>query len=579
MQYSKLVDVYEKLESTSKRLEKTAFAAKLLKETDTKLIPIITLMIQGKIYPAWDDRKIGVASKLVLKAINLATGVDASKVEDEWKKTGDLGKTAENLVEKKQQQSLFRKDLEARKVFDNLEKLSTLEGLGTVNRKIQLIAELLTSASPKEAKYIIKTVLEEMRIGVGEGVLRDAIVWEHFGYTGEEGRTDEVGEEYKSYLAKVQEAYDITNDFSEVAIASRNGEKALGEIKLLPEKPIKVMLAQKVDDVAAAFEKVGKPAFVEYKYDGFRMQVHGFDGKIRIFTRRLEDVTEQFPEVIEYLKKNVKAKSFILDGEAVGYNPETKKYLPFQKVSQRIKRKYEIERMAKEYPIELNLFDIVFLDGKNLIKKEFSERRKLLEKIITEKKWNVVLAKQLISGDEKEVQQFYEDTLKLGMEGVMFKKTDAPYKPGSRVGHMVKLKPVMESLDVIITGAEWGEGKRASWITSFAIACQDESGEFVDIGRVSTGLKELKSDEGTTFSEMTELLKPLIISEKGREITMKPEIIIEVHYEEIQKSPTYSSGYALRFPRFVRLRDDKSIDEVSDISLVEELYYNQKKRR
>ena len=579
MQYSTLVDVYEKLESTSKRLEKTAFAAKLLKETDTKLIPIITLMIQGKIYPAWDDRKIGVASKLVLKAINLATGVDASKVEDEWKKTGDLGKTAENLVEKKQQQSLFRKDLEARKVFDNLEKLSTLEGLGTVNRKIQLIAELLTSASPKEAKYIIKTVLEEMRIGVGEGVLRDAIVWEHFGYTGEEGRTDEVGEEYKSYLAKVQEAYDITNDFSEVAIASRNGEKALGEIKLLPEKPIKVMLAQKVDDVAAAFEKVGKPAFVEYKYDGFRMQVHGFDGKIRIFTRRLEDVTEQFPEVIEYLKKNVKAKSFILDGEAVGYNPETKKYLPFQKVSQRIKRKYEIERMAKEYPIELNLFDIVFLDGKNLIKKEFSERRKLLEKIITEKKWNVVLAKQLISGDEKEVQQFYEDTLKLGMEGVMFKKTDAPYKPGSRVGHMVKLKPVMESLDVIITGAEWGEGKRASWITSFAIACQDESGEFVDIGRVSTGLKELKSDEGTTFSEMTELLKPLIISEKGREITMKPEIIIEVHYEEIQKSPTYSSGYALRFPRFVRLRDDKSIDEVSDISLVEELYYNQKKRR
>ena len=579
MQYSKLVDVYEKLESTSKRLEKTAFAAKLLKETDTQLIPIITLMIQGKIYPAWDDRKIGVAAKLVLKAINLATGVDASKVEHEWKKTGDLGKTAENLVEKKQQQSLFRKDLEVNKVFGNLEKLSSLEGLGTVNRKIQLIAELLTSASPKEAKYIIKTVLEEMRIGVGEGVLRDAIVWEHFGYTGDEGRTDEVGGEYKSYLAKVQEAYDITNDFSEVAIASRKGEKALGEIKLIPEKPIKVMLAQKVDDVAAAFEKVGKPAFVEYKYDGFRMQVHGFDGKIRIFTRRLEDVTEQFPEVIEYLKKNVKAKSFILDGEAVGYNPQTKKYLPFQKVSQRIKRKYEIERMAKEYPIELNLFDIVFLDGKNLIKKEFSERRKLLEKIITEKKWNVVLAKQLISGDEKEVQQFYEDTLKLGMEGVMFKKSDAPYKPGSRVGHMVKLKPVMESLDVIITGAEWGEGKRASWITSFAIACQDESGEFVEIGKVSTGLKELESDEGTTFSEMTELLKPLIISEKGRELIVKPEVIIEVHYEEIQKSPTYSSGYALRFPRFVRLRDDKSIDEVSDISLVEELYYAQKKRR
>ena len=465
-----------------------------------------------------------------------------------------------------------------------------MEGQGTVNNKIQLIAELLTSAAAKEAKYIVRTCLEELRVGVGEGSVRDAIVWEHFGDIEKikETKEGETKEDYKKFLEKVQEAYDLTNDFGEVAQAARDGESALLDIKLEPGRPIKVMLAQKADDVDDAFDRVGKPCAIEYKYDGFRMQVHGDNGKIRIFTRRLEDVTMQFPEVVEFMKKNISAKSYILDGEAVGYDPKSKKYLPFQKISQRIKRKYDIDKLAREFPVELNVFDLIYFDGKSLVKNEFSERRKILAKIFSGEKWKAVLAEQITTDSKKKAAIFYDETLKKGMEGCMFKKLDAPYKPGSRVGYMVKLKPVMEGLDVVIVGAEWGEGKRANWLTSYIIACQDENGNLLEIGRVSTGLKELErkqeedsgesAEDTTTFSGMTEILKPLIIAEKGKEVKVKPEIIIEVHYEEIQKSPTYSSGFALRFPRFVRLRDDKALDEISDLNQVEDFFYGQKKR-
>jgi len=590
MQYSKLVEIYESLEGTSKRLEKIYFIAKLLKETEKGMLPKIILLLQGKIYPSWDERKIGVAARIVIKALNVATGLETEKIEDEWKKTGDLGKVAENLIGKKKQSTLFSTDITVEKVFENLRKLAGMEGQGTVNNKIQLIAELLTSAAAKEAKYIVRTCLEELRVGVGEGSVRDAIVWEHFGDIEKikETKEGETKEDYKKFLEKVQEAYDLTNDFGEVAQAARDGESALLDIKLEPGRPIKVMLAQKADDVDDAFDRVGKPCAIEYKYDGFRMQVHGDNGKIRIFTRRLEDVTMQFPEVVEFMKKNISAKSYILDGEAVGYDPKSKKYLPFQKISQRIKRKYDIDKLAREFPVELNVFDLIYFDGKSLVKNEFSERRKILAKIFSGEKWKAVLAEQITTDSKKKAAIFYDETLKKGMEGCMFKKLDAPYKPGSRVGYMVKLKPVMEGLDVVIVGAEWGEGKRANWLTSYIIACQDENGNLLEIGRVSTGLKELErkqeedsgesAEDTTTFSGMTEILKPLIIAEKGKEVKVKPEIIIEVHYEEIQKSPTYSSGFALRFPRFVRLRDDKALDEISDLNQVEDFFYGQKKR-
>jgi DNA ligase-1 len=330
------------------------------------------------------------------------------------------------------------------------------------------------------------------------------------------------------------------------------------------------MLALKAESLEDGFERVGKPAAFEYKYDGFRMLINKDEkGDIRVFTRRLDEVTRQFPEVKEYVKKFVNAKTFIIDSEAVGYDKKTKKYLPFQSISQRIKRKYDIERTAEEFPIEVNAFDLLYLNGDSLISEPFEKRSQKLRKIIKDEKRKFVSAKQIITSDIKDAEKFFEKALEEGEEGVMIKNLQSPYKPGARVGYMLKLKPVANEFDLVITGAEYGTGKRAGWLTSFDIACIDpQTNDLLEIGKVSTGVKE-KSEEGTSYDDMTKLLKPLIIGEKDKNVKVKPKIIITVIYQEIQKSPSYSSGYALRFPRFTALRTDRDISDIATINEVE----------
>ncbi|MBS3097324.1 ATP-dependent DNA ligase [Candidatus Woesearchaeota archaeon] len=584
MEYNNLAKLYEELEKTTKRLEKTFVISNFLKETKNEDIQTIVLLLQGRLFPNWDTREIGVASRIVIKAINLATGIKAEQIENEWRKKGDLGIVAEELVVKKKQKTLFSKDLTVNKVFENLRKLAELEGMGTVDKKINLIAELLTSAKPVEAKYIIRTILGELRIGVGEGSLRDAIVWAFFGdkigvrYDEKEKSIDVRDRtEYNKYVDAVQKAYDATNDFSVVAKSSKKGLTELEETSLAVGRPVKVMLALKVKDVREGFERCGKPAEFEYKLDGFRIQAHKNGKEIILFTRRLENVTKQFPEVVEFIKKNVKGDEFIIDSEAVGYSQKTGKYLPFQSISQRIKRKYDIEDMAEKFPVELNIFDILYYNGKNLLNEGFVKRRELLEKIVKQEKRKIILAKKFVTDDEKEVEKFYKEAINSGNEGLMIKKLDSPYKPGARVGHMVKLKPTLENLDLVIVGAEWGTGKRATWLSSFTLACVDDDGNFLEIGKVGTGIKE-KEEEGVSFKQLTEELKPLITNQKGREVKTKPKVVVEVTYGEIQKSPTYSSGYALRFPRVVKLRLDRGPDECSTLNMVEDFYYSQKKK-
>ncbi|MFC1732508.1 ATP-dependent DNA ligase, partial [candidate division KSB1 bacterium] len=506
-------------------------------------------------------------------------------IEKKWKKMGDLGNVAENLVEKKKQRTLSVKELTTKKVFDNLRNLPKLEGQGSVDRKVQLIAELLTSAKPIEAKYIIRSVLEDLRVGVASGTLRDAIVWAFFdkeakvNYDEKEKKiVPDDREKYKEVADSVQDAYNVCNDFALVAkTAKADGLKGLEKIEIGIGKPIKVMLYQKAKNIIEAFERVGKPAAFEYKYDGFRIQVHKKNDKVLLFTRRLDDVTKQFPEVAKYVKEHVKGNSFILDSEAVGFNPKTNKYLPFQNISQRIKRKYDIEKMSEDFPVELNVFDIISYEGKNLMKEPFNKRRDVLKKIVKPEEKKIVIANQIITSDVKEAQEFYDESLKVGEEGVMAKNLEGIYKPGSRVGFGVKIKPVMETLDLVIVGAEWGSGKRSGWLSSFVLACRDQdTGQFLEIGKVGTGIKEIEGS-GATFEQLTELLKPLIIEEKGRVVKIKPLIIIEINYEEIQKSPTYTSGFALRFPRLVRLREEKGPDDASELDFVEDLYYGQKR--
>ncbi|MEM2089622.1 MAG: ATP-dependent DNA ligase [Candidatus Pacearchaeota archaeon] len=586
MLYAELVKVYEALEKTSKRLEKTYILAEFFKTIPKKEARDLAYLIKGKVFPDWQEAEIGISSQLAIKAIAKATGVGEETIVKEWRRIGDLGKVAEETTKKKKQKTLFTKRLTTEKVIENLRKASQLQGPGTIERKLALVAELLTIAEPIEARYVIRTILEELRVGVAEGTIRDAIVWACFGdkigikYDKEMNElelSEEQREKYDKYVALVQEAYDLANDFGIVLEAARESENALKNINLEPGRPIKVELCLKVDSIAEGFERVGKPAEIELKYDGFRMLIHKKDDKVILYTRRLDNVTKQFPEVVEVVKKQVLGDSFILDAEAVGYDPKTHKYRPFQEISQRIKRKYDIEKLKRELPVEVNVFDCIFYNGKSLIKEPLKERRKLIEKIIKPIKWKIKVAENLITSDEKEAEKFYKEALKKGMEGIIMKNLNSIYQPGARVGTWVKFKPTQEPLDLVIIGAEWGTGKRSGWLSSFILACRHED-KFLEIGKVGTGVKE-KAEEGLSFEELTKLLKPLIVEQKGRMVKVKPKIVVEVAFQEIQKSPTYASGFALRFPRILRLRPEHGVFDVHSLKEIKQFYEAQFKKQ
>jgi DNA ligase-1 len=585
MLYSKLCEIYEKLESTTKGLEKTKIIADFLE--NLKKEPETIYLLQGRFVPDYDERESGISEQLAIKALSRTAGIKEEQIVKEFKKTGDLGLTAEIVCKNKKQSSLFSEKLTTEKVLENLKKLPETEGKGAVDRKMGIIIELLNSASSVEAKYIIRTLLGDLKVGIGSGLLRDAIV--EFAF-----QPKDITEK-KAKGEILQNAYDKVTDFAEIFEKAIKGEKELNKIMLSPGKPVKVMLFPKAKNIDEAFEIVGKPAAFEYKYDGFRMMINKDEkGKINIFTRRLDNVTKQFPEAVKFVKENVKADSFIIDSEAVGYNPKTKKYRPFQDISQRIKRKYDIELVEKELPVELNIFDIIYYNGESLIDKPFEERRKLIEKIIKVIPFKIRLSEQIITSDEKEAEEFYDKALNDGQEGLMAKNLKAIYKPGARIGYAVKLKPDPNEFDLVITGAEYGTGKRAGWLTSFDVSCRDKDNELQEIGKVSTGLKEKardftspnqekeessgvsSKDEGLSFIELTKELKKIIISEKGKHIQVKPELIVTVGYQNIQASPTYTSGFALRFPRMIALRPDRG---VKDIAALEDIKREAKKEQ
>lgn len=466
MKYSVLADIYEKLESISGKLEKTHIISKFFIETPKELLPKIVLLIDGRVFPTWSEEELGVANQLMIRAIAKSYGIHVNDVVKSFKKIGDLGKAVEEFTSKKRQVTLAKKELTVEKVFENTQLIAKQIGGGSQERKLSLITELLIQANYKEAKYIVRTILGELRVGVAEGLLRDAIA-EAFNVSPEE----------------VENAWFLNPDYGEIAkTAKESGKSGLEKIKIELGKPIMVLLAEKapsLEDAINSFDSVA----LEYKYDGARFLIHKKDDKIWIFTRRLENVTKAFPDVVELCKKYILSKNCIVDGEALAINPKTRRPLPFQRLSQRIKRKYDIEKTIKEIPIELNIFDIVYLNGKILFDLPLKERRKILKNIIKEVPGKIQLAKQLVTKDLKEANVFYKEALEAGQEGLIVKNLEAKYQPGRRVaGGWLKVKPVLESLDLVIVGATWGTGKRAGWLGSYILGCRDpETGNFWNV--------------------------------------------------------------------------------------------------
>jgi len=552
MKYSQLVEIYKKLEATTKKLEKRDILADLYKRCPKKDLRKIVLLSMGRVFPT-GGKELGLAREMVKRIIMKTYGVSENELNQKFKETGDLGSTAEYFAEHKKQMSLGKRKLDINIVFENLRKLPDITGPGSQDRKISLVAELLASASGEEARYIVRTVLGDMRIGVAAGIVRDAIA-----------------KAFNQDPKDVEHLYDVLTDYGEVALLAKEG-KLKAEIAI--GKPIRVMLAERAPDLKTAMEKFENIA-IEMKLDGFRAQIHKKGDEITIFSRRLEDVTNQFPEIVERSKKHIKAKECIIEGEILAVDPKTGKPLPFQQLSRRIQRKYDIDKMVREIPVSINLFDIIYLNGKNLMKRPLNERWKKLKAVVRPLKGKFELVEHIETKDFKKANEFYHYCLSMGEEGVIVKNLDAHYQPGKRVGYWLKVKPIMEPLDLVIVGAKWGEGKRAKWLGSLILAARDtKTGKFLPTGMMGSGLTEEQ------LEEVTQKLKKLIIEEKGRNVVVKPKIVVEVAYEEIQKSPKYPTGYALRFPRLLRFREDEKKPEQADtVATIEKLYKQQRGR-
>ena len=552
MLYKELADTYEKLEKTTKKLEKRDILAELYKKCDDETLYKVVLLSMGVVYPH-GELELGIANELMKRIVAKAFGTSEKEVERMFKEKGDLGLVAEEFANKKKQITLLKKELTVELVFDNLRKIAEIAGERSQEKKANYVIELLTNASGKEARYVVRTILGELRIGAAAGIVRDAIA-----------------KAFNKNVEDIEKIYNILGDYGKVAQLAKQNKL---EVEILLGTPIRVMLAERAANLKEALDAFEHCA-LEAKYDGFRICIHKDGDEIKLFSRRLEDVTNQFPEIVEWSKKYINARQAIVEGEAIAIDKINKRPLPFQTLSRRIQRKYEIDKMMLEIPVQVNLFDLVYVNGENYMHKKLRERWKKLKEIIIETE-DFKLAEHIETKDYNEAKKFYDECLNKGYEGVIVKNLDAHYQPGKRVGYWLKVKPIMEPLDLVIIGAEWGEGKRAHFLSSLVLGARDpKTGKFLPTGMMGSGL----TDE--QLKEITEKLKDLIIEEKGREVKIKPKIVVEVAYEEIQKSPKYPTGYALRFPRLLRFRDqEKTAEEADTVETIEKLYMLQKRAR
>lgn len=551
--FSRFAEVCEQVEGIPGSLETTDIVANFFQEVDETDLEVISHFIMGRVFPAWMEEELGIGPSLLYDAISTAYGHPRKDVEDTLRRTGDIGATAEQLSTIRQQQPLFQEELTIKRVYDNFNSISKIEGKGSQKSKIRLIADLLGFATPLEARYLARLIAEELRIGVGEGIVRDAIA-----------------NAFDVPADLVERGYMLVNDLGQVAVTAKNrGEEGLEELELIPGRPIKMMLAQIAESPEKGVQEFENPG-IEWKYDGARVQIHKEGDRVQIFSRRLENITSSLPDIVSMIRENITSENIILDGETIAMGPD-RRPRPFQYILRRFRRKYDVDAMVKEIPLHLALFDVLYEGKRDLIDMPLGERREILEASIRKKKdGSIYVSDQTATSDLGMVEKIYAEALAAGHEGIMLKNLNSSYTPGRRGKNWLKLKPVMETLDLVVIGAQWGEGRRKNLLGSYFLACYEpETGEFLPLTHLGTGI----TDE--QLLELTELFQELIIGEHDGEMEIRPEIVFETGYEEIQKSTKYESGYALRFPRLVRVREDKSAEEADTLERVIELYEKQ----
>jgi DNA ligase-1 len=581
--YSEIADAYEKIEATTKRLEMTDLLVDLLKRTPKEIIDKVVYLTQGKIYPDFVKLEIGVAERLAIKALARASGRRESEIEEDLKKSGDIGETSQKFLAEKRQVTFFQQPLKVQRVYETFDKMARASGSGAIDAKISLLAGLLADATPKEAKYIMRTVTGNLRLGIADMTVLDALAIAYGG-----------GKETRELIER---AYNISSDLGRVAkIAAEEGLDGIKKFKVIVGEPIRPMLAERLSSPEEILEKLGGKCIAEYKYDGERIQAHKKGGEIILFSRRLEDISDQYPDAIELLKQHVSAKSAILEAECVAIDQDTGEMRPFQELMHR-RRKYGIEKAMEEYPVSLFMFDALYIDGKDLTLEPYPVRRKALERAVKEGD-RVKVAKYLITDNVKELENFFLEAIEEGCEGLMCKSIaqDSIYQAGARGWLWIKYKrdyksEMTDTVDLVIVGAFHGRGKRAGTYGALLLAAYNpENDTFETVTKCGTGF----TDED--LAKLPQTMKKHVILHKHprvnslieADVWFEPKTVIEVLGAEITLSPIHTcamntmrqgSGLAIRFPRFTgNYRIDKAAEDATTTNEIIEMYQKQLKK-
>ena len=580
--FSAVSEKFNQLSGTRKRLELTQILVDLLKEAG-KDLRILTYLIQGKLGPDYLGIELGLADKLIITALSGISGKTEDEINNMFMKSGDLGSVAKEITAAKSQNSLFSHDLTVETVHSSLLKLASVKGEGSVKNKIRIFQDLLLNGTPDDAQYITRIATGKLRLGVSDATILDALV-------------NAFSTADRS--AEIDEAYNFHPDIGYVAdLLSSGRESELINVGPEPMVPAKVMLAERLPDIPQILQKMGGKAAFEYKYDGMRTQIHYYGGQVKIFSRGTEETTSNFPDIARNFKSTFSVESCILDGEAVPYNPETGELYPFQVVSQRRGRKYDLDRLEADVPLVVFLFDVIYLNGEPLHRKPYLERRRILEGLFTPND-SFRTATQIVSDNPEEVQKFFDESINSGCEGVVAKNVSEQsiYRAGARGWLWIKLKrdyqsEFEDSLDLTVIGAFGGHGRRKGTYGALLMATYNKVTDvFESICKLGTGFTD-----DVLFALPAKFKDHIVPDKPARvesllqpDVWIEPYFVMEIIGSEITVSPVHScafgeiekgAGLAIRFPRFTgKWREDKKPEDSTSTQEILQMFHDQKKR-
>ncbi len=583
MEYRVIAEAYEKIEATSKRLEMTDLLVELLEVTPKESVDKIAYLTQGKIHPDFLGIEIGVAEKLAIKALARAAGEREAVIEKDLERTGDIGKTAERFIASKKQSTFFQQQLTVEKIYRVFDKMARSSGSGAVDLKLSLLAGLLSSASPNEAKYLVRTVTGNLRLGMADMTVLDALAIAYGG-----------GKEFRGELER---AYNICSDLGKVAkTVAEKGITGIRKFRVSVNKPIRPMLAERLSSPEEILEKLGGKCIAEYKYDGERLQLHKKGDEITLYSRRLENISDQYPDAVELLREHITAEEVILECECVAVDVDTGEIRTFQELMHR-RRKYEIRQAVQDYPVSLFMFEALYVDGKDLTLNPYPIRRRTLEETVKEGD-RVKMANHIVTNKATELEKFFLEAIDSGCEGLVCKSIaeDSVYQAGARGWLWIKYKrdyksEMTDTVDLTVVGAFYGRGRRAGMYGALLLAAYDsESDTFETVTKCGTGF----TDED--LAKLPKILKEHVVSRKHSRVNstleadvwFEPHSVIEILGAEITLSPIHTcalnsirkgSGLAIRFPRFTgNYRFDKGAEDATTTREIVEMYQRQLKR-